>query len=360
MSIRFVTPVDGQMLTDTAGVRKGDVLAVSVAINACPDAKISVNGVDAVYSDGAHRATVELDSYRVTLEATDAVSGDTERAVIYWLRDFDHRYAFSVDDNIWFLQDLHLNRDTYTSIFDNSYLAMYKELHDTFGTCVRLNIFYSTPRLGGFNLSEMTDKYRDEFRANSNWLHLAFHADKEFPEWPYSNSTFLRMQKDYADIAREIKRFAGQDALENATTIHFGSGNRPAVRGIRGRGITTLMGYMEVQDGKSFVSYYLSPEEVDKVNEYGFWKDHSEDMIFGRIDCVMNLYPVEGIRARLDEGLVRFPKRGTIELMIHEQYFYPDYQAYIPNYKERIFAGVQWCVDHGYKPCFSGDVTAQW
>ena len=46
--------------------------------------------------------------------------------------------------------------------------------------------------------------------------------------------------------------------------------------------------------------------------------------------------------------------------MIHEQYFYPDYQAYIPNYKERIFAGVQWCVDHGYKPCFSGDVTAQW
>ena len=36
-------------------------------------------------------------------------------------------------------------------------------------------------------------------------------------------------------------------------------------------------------------------------------------------------------------------------LLIHEQYFYPFYEAYLPDYKERVMAGVRWCEEHGYR-----------
>ena len=40
------------------------------------------------------------------------------------------RFRISSDDNILFLQDINKNKDTYSSIFENPYLAMYKMAHD--------------------------------------------------------------------------------------------------------------------------------------------------------------------------------------------------------------------------------------
>ena len=355
MSLKFITPLDGQMMTDYAGVREGDTLLIDVAVEAAPEKIVYINNQPAEYRDGAYHATVALDGYRNTVEAT--CESDSVKMGIYWIPEATKRFAVSVDDNIWWLQDLTLNN--YASIFDNPYLAVYKEAHDLYGIKLRLNIFYNTDRKGGFNLSMMTDRYKDEFLANHDWLHLAFHSDFEFPDYPYSETTYAKLKYDYDSINREVKRFAGYE-LERCTTIHFGSGNRQAVRAIRAEGLRTLMGYMECQDGKSYVSYYLTPEEVAKVNEFGFWKDHGEDMIFGRIDCVMNLYDLDGIKARLDECLERFPKNGYVEIMIHEQYFYEDYSNYMPNYRDKVLTGVKWCVDHGYQPMFSVEATAEW
>ena len=83
-------------------------------------------------------------------------------------------------------------------------------------------------------------------------------------------------------------------------------------------------------------------------------------MIFGRIDAVLNLYQPDGIVRRLEECLTRFPKNGYVEIMIHEQYFYSDYAAYMPNFRERVLTGAKWCVDNGYRPIFSCDATAEW
>ena len=355
MAIRFITPLDGQMMTDLAGVREGDALAIDVAVEAAPGQEVRINEQRAVWRDGAYHAAVLLDGYRNTVEA--ACGEEKIKMGIYWIPEATKRFAVSVDDNIWWLQDL--NDHPYRSIFDNPYLAVYQEAHDLYGIKLRLNIFYHTDRRGGFDLSRMTDRYRDEFLANHDWLHLAFHAESELPDWPYAEATYAGLKYDYDRIKREVKRFAGYEP-DRCTTIHFGSGSRQAVRAIRAEGVRTLMGYMEVADGRSYVSYYLSPEEVAKVNEFGFWKDHGEDMIFGRIDCVMNQYDCTGIAARMDECLRRFPKNGYIEIMIHEQYFYEDYPSYMPDYREKVLTGVRYCVEHGYRPMFSGEATAEW
>jgi hypothetical protein len=41
-----------------------------------------------------------------------------------------------------------------------------------------------------------------------------------------------------------------------------------------------------------------------------------------------------------------------MELMIHEQYFYPDYQAYEPDYRQRVERAIEWVTKRGYKPVF--------
>jgi hypothetical protein len=41
--------------------------------------------------------------------------------------------------------------------------------------------------------------------------------------------------------------------------------------------------------------------------------------------------------------------------MIHEQYFYPHYCAYIPEYAERCETAIRWVTERGYTPVFYGD-----
>jgi hypothetical protein len=45
----------------------------------------------------------------------------------------------------------------------------------------------------------------------------------------------------------------------------------------------------------------------------------------------------------------------VIELIIHEQYFYPDYQAYESDYRQRVESAIEWVTRHGYKPVFFED-----
>ena len=81
---------------------------------------------------------------------------------------------------------------------------------------VLMNVFYRTDYFYGmddFNLSEMTDAYKEEFKANSDWLKFGFHARQEFPDYPFVNISYDDMKKDFENIKREVVRFAGEVSL---------------------------------------------------------------------------------------------------------------------------------------------------
>ena len=73
------------------------------------------------------------------------------------------KFCFTVDDNIRFLKEL--TERMPESIFDHPYLALYRTLHEEYGLKVQLNLFYE---MKDFDLSMMTDRYRDEFSANAD------------------------------------------------------------------------------------------------------------------------------------------------------------------------------------------------
>jgi hypothetical protein len=37
---------------------------------------------------------------------------------------------------------------------------------------------------------------------------------------------------------------------------------------------------------------------------------------------------------------------------MHEQYFYPYYEGYQPDYRQKVMTAVKWATDNAYKPAF--------
>ena len=248
-------------------------------------------------------------------------------------------FCFTVDDNIRFLKELTFG--DYNSIFDHPYMAMYKRLHDRFGLKVQLNLFYRTE---GFELSQMTEKYSNEWREHACWLKLSFHSDME-NEWPYTNAGYDEVFRDCANVHGEIVRFASQDALAKTTTVHFCSTTKNGVQALRDSGIIGLLGLFG--DEKELLSSYALPDAV--ADEIRGGKILQKDgMSFAPIDLVINTVSLEEGRRRLEELL----HRDHIWIMIHEQYFYSDYPAYQSDFEEKVTAAVSLLCGHGYKSRF--------
>lgn len=358
--LRFVYPTNGDMLTDAAGrLMEDGSLLIDVAVEA--DAPATICGKPAEKGEsGLWTAQIPLKGHVYEHRLTARVEEEEQEIWICRLKNAAGKYALSVDDNIWWLAEL--NRDRPESIFDHPYLAIYKRAHEQFGAKVRLNLFYQVEgkaieKYGDFNLSMMTDQYREEFRANADWLHLAFHSLQEEPGKPYLNASYKEVYEDCKKVHDEIVRFAGKETLEHATTVHFGECSKEGIRALKRNGVWALMGYIALdKNGRPSVSYNLSPEKVLETQRYGFWRDPETGMIYGKIDVVMNLYSPERITEILTEEHEKHPHRGFVEIMIHEQYFHSDYKLYEPDYAERIFAGCRWCHERGYEGAFVEDV----
>lgn len=346
--IRFLSPIDGDMLNEYDGKISGSSLTSEVKVSASPGMKMKIGGRDASYSDGAFAANIPLKDYKNVIEAVDTVSGEKTSIVVFWLKNVINKYRLSLDDNIWFLKDINANAGKYKSIFENPYLEMLKQVHDTFGTKIHLNLFYQTD---GFNLSQMTDKYKSEWKDNAGWLRLSFHALQEFPDRPYLTAGYDQVKHDCILVKEQIRRFAGEELMGPVTTLHWGAANLEGCRALKDQGYHALAGYFSA-DGPDTVSYYLNDEQRLHVNNRFMWRDNKEEMILSRMALVINTVKLEEIVPYLDKLRSSGHKPPYADLMIHEQYFYPSYFNYQPDFRDKVVTAVKWAADNGYKPAF--------
>ena len=364
--MRFIFPQDGDCINKNDGTPTDGGILIDVRVDAPADAEIYVCGEKATFSDGAWTAKVPVSDRKTTLSAKNVKNGEVCEITVLKFRDPVGKFRLSSDDNILFLQDITANADKYASIFDNPYLALYKKAHDLFGACVHLNLFYeyipgtkhfSEPR-EYFNLSMMTDRFKSEFEANSDWLKLAFHANAEFPDKPYKYATAEKITEDFLKIRREIVRFAGESVLTDSTTVHWGEANREVVRALRALGLCSLTGYFRRNaKGDPLVSYYFDGEALDHIGSRDFFYDADEDMIFAQIDLVLN----EKTYADVMEALPKIaddPQRGGfVSLMIHEQYFHPDYRRHLLDFEARVLDACKYLHDRGYVGAHISELT---
>ncbi len=347
--IKLIRPIDGDMLCAYDGREVQGALLTTITASAPSGSRITINGIDAVPSGNVFIAEISLGHYRNRIEVLDAKTGTRQTITVFWLKNYVNKYRLSLDDNILFLKDISDHAAGYKSIFDNPYLAFLKEVHDTYGTKIHLNIYYQTE---GFNLSQMTDKFRDEWTANSGWLRLSFHALQNKPDNPYANSGYDEVKRDCETVKAEIRRFAGDKQFDSVTTLHWGAATLEGTRALRDCGYTGLAGYFNVGPQESPVSYYLDMDRRRHLHERFIWRDNNEGIIFSRIAIVINNYRLDRIVPYLNSLKVGTHRPGYLDLMIHEQYFHPEYVEYQPEYRQKVMTAVKWAAENGYQPAF--------
>lgn len=350
--LSFLFPVDGDMLTERDGEVRNGRLHITVRIAGPGGRSVRVNGTPAREENGVYLAEIALADYRCTIAAAYG-DGEAETGIVaYWLRQAAGKYRLSVDDAIWFLRDIARHSDTYRSIFDNPYLAVFKEAHDKYGAKVQFNVYYQTD---GFDLTQMPDKFKPEWRANADWIRLTFHALQNDPPKPYKHASAAEVAADCERVTAQIVRFAGEELLEPATTVHWGEATLEGCLALRKFGFRGLAGYFRLVDGEPIVSYYLDRAQTAHVGDRDFWKDHSTDIVFVKIDAVLDRLNLGEIVPALERMKTQPGQSAFADIMIHEQYYYSHYQAYQPEYRDKVLTAARWAAENGYEPAFLGD-----
>ena len=218
---------------------------------------------------------------------------------------------------------------------------MYKRLHEEFGLKIQLNLFY---RMENFELSRMSDAYYNEWKENSDWLKLSFHSEFENVK-PYETSGYDEVYKDCRRVHEEIKRFASCEALANTTTIHYCLLTGAGLKAIEDNFVSGLLGLFGTDETPS-TSYGIGEAEAKRIRNGEVVK--IGEISFASIDIVLNLFSTDEILERLE----KLKHRTTIRVMIHEQYFYRDYENYQPEFEEKLEATFAFLVGHGYQSEF--------
>lgn len=348
--MKFIRPIDGDVLFSVAdGVVEDGKLLTEVVVSAPQGQTIFINGNRAQESNGNYTAQVTLSSYRNTIEAVNADTQQRQEIRIYWFRDGYRTYRFAVDDVIRTFENIWRNQESYSSIFDDPYMAIYRDLHEQYGTLVHMHIYYENDD-GSFNLTMFPDKYKEEFRANADWLKFTFHARKDKPDSPYMYASYEQVMQEGQQVAREILRFAGEEVVTRVTSQHWADSNLEATRAFRDLGFDCIDGYFKFdENGVPMASYYLNREQIHHAGSRDFWVDHSENILFVKDDIVINEVPLNEIDAYM-ENITAQQNHAFHYLLTHEQYFYPDYINYQPDYRQCIFTAVDCCHKHGYRP----------
>ena len=248
-------------------------------------------------------------------------------------------FCFTVDDNIRCLKEI--TENNLPSIFDHPYLAMYKRLHKEFDLKVQLNLFY---RMKDFDLSQVTDAHRDEWEANADWLKLSFHSELENP-YPYKTSGYDEVYGDCKDVHDNILRFASAASLAKTTTVHCCLATEEGLQALTDHKVEGLLGLFG-DDANPRTSYGIGEEDAEKIRHGAFVK--KKEIHYGAIDIVLNSFSIESILSKL----AQLNGRETIKVMIHEQFFYPDYRSYQPIFEDKLRATFGFLTDNGYKSTF--------
>ena len=133
-------PPDGAILNRHDGETTGAGLRIRFKGRNAGHGPMRVNGKTVAVANGKFETQILLTERenKVRVEGPAATSEIT----LLWDRDSFPRYRFSTDDNIWFLRDIARNADRYHSIFENSYLAMWRDFHRKYGVRIHHNIYY--------------------------------------------------------------------------------------------------------------------------------------------------------------------------------------------------------------------------
>ncbi len=358
--IKIESPFHGAVLNSRHGTKVEGGLKIEVSGEAPLEGFVTVNGVQAVQENRKFKADIILRHPETEIIAkSNGLHGVKSHTVkVVWDKNSFSRYGFEVDDNIFFLRDIAKQR--YRSIFDCFYLEGLKNLHQKYGTKFLLNIYFSDGKeysdAEEFTLKRFPDRYKKEWQQNSDWLKLTFHAYANLPDRPYQDAPVPKLINDFDRVREQIIRFAGEQTYTPPTIVHWGMMPKLAYKAMAAKNVSVLRGYfIKNSSGKWDVNQNMDAVRSEYISKQYALKDFESGIVFSKVHLVCNTTPLEKIVPSL-EPLIYHPQGAEVlDLMTHEQYFWPFYKNYLPDHFERLNKTIGWATDHGYKPVFWND-----
>lgn len=293
---------------------------------------------------------------------------------------------FYIDDTIWVLRDI--TRQRPASLFDNPFLKMLKTAHDNYGLKVQLNIFYRTDSFYGydeFSLADVTNAYKTEFQANSDWLKFAFHALEEFPDYPHVNASYNDTYRLFKKIEKEVFRFAGENSFAYTVCPHWVPVSKEGVRALSDCGVKLLdvtagditeyngdpnslpyghaarllqnrqpetkcflRGGRDVAINRSICAYnHIDTKALTETRNNLKTIYNEEFGIHFKRYCssCINLVPYEEVA----DTFKALSSNEYVGICDHEEYFYSDYYAYQPDYADKIYKMCEILTEAGFE-----------
>ncbi len=255
----------------------------------------------------------------------------------------------SFDDVYACLDDISDN--PYNSIFENSFFAELKKLHDDYGAVFTLNCFNTSTKNSSYDISNLPDTYRDEFASCSAWLRFAFHAESDTTA--YGSTSFSDNLATPAECALSYNKFTSAimhatgsaKSIDTVTRLGFFTGTLENVNAMIdcNYGITGLLSADDTR-----LSYYFDTALNDYILENNDYYDGQLNLRI--IRSQKRLENVGNTQAALNS--LTSCNGNMIEIFTHEQ----DYKGSIPN---RLKAYIEWAVNQGYGFGYAMDIEGE-
>lgn len=177
----------------------------------------------------------------------------------------------SLDDVVMCFKDLVEHRNEYTTIFDQPFFKYLKECHESTGVKITL---YTYETYQNYNIVQLPAIYEKDFRDNSSWLKIGFHAlGPSVSKDSISNSdSFFN---SFNTVTEKLKQVAGGST--SSLRLHFFYATVQEVDSLRKLGITKLF---SADDNR--ISYSLPHKQneelikTESLNFNGMYYEHSD------------------------------------------------------------------------------------
>lgn len=358
--LEFVNLTHGEILNHANGLETATGLKIPVLGIARAEDTVTVNGIEAKRCGESFSAEITLKNQFESIQAIASGNrGTSSRSIqVAYDRNSFKRINFCIDDNIYTFNELAKTQPK--SLFDHFYLKKLKELHDRWDLRLTLNLFMKDLR-DGFTLKDFPASYKEEFKDNSDWLKLAFHAYAEFPDRIYQNADAEVLLHDYESVNHEICRFAGEESLITPSNIHWCMVKTSALPELRKRGVHFLGGLFaegqtRIGEAKSRgitcdAGYFESEETSLFIQQKKLWHDFRYGITMGLENAILNLEELPELEQKFT---FLFGESGgeVLHMLTHEQYCFPFYTEYLPDHFERMELMARMAKEAGYRFVF--------
>lgn len=277
----------------------------------------------------------------------------------------DKMIHFSFDDTIGSLRDLTEKSSTYSSVFQQPFFKVLKELHDTYGAvfscyCFNQILNSSDPSIIDFSLEDVTDAYADEFTANAHWLKFGFHSLNG--SMNHGGSTTAETTKTaYNYFITQIVRITGSvKCIDLVVRLQNFAGNKESCQALRDCpcGIIGFLAGDYAEAGKTLPipfdsytvsGYYLTQPATAFLAHHGRYFDAVEQLYFYPSCLRLDNIASANIPTYMNyfNTIDAYGRSSTLIMYCHENQMFRNGSCNA-DYKKRMAAVCDWGITNDY------------